>query len=67
MEKIGINHPVVKLPTYRKMSVTTEEYELVLAHRKGIRERNEISSRLREIYIEARKAAAQYRREHETN
>lgn len=32
--KAGIAHPVAKLPSYIKMSVTTEEYKLVIAHRK---------------------------------
>ena len=30
----GINHPVAKLVSYRKMTVSQEEYELVIQHRK---------------------------------
>ena len=31
---VGINHPVAKIVSYRKMTVSQEEYELVIQHRK---------------------------------
>jgi hypothetical protein len=31
----GINHPVAKLVSYRKMTVSQEEYELVTQHRRN--------------------------------
>ena len=34
MEKIGINHPVVKLSAYTKMSVTIKEREMIIRYRK---------------------------------
>ena len=67
MIRIGINHPVVKVPTYKKMSVTTEEFQIILAHRKVIREQEETPYRMREISIEARRAALKYRRDHGTS
>ena len=32
--RAGINHKVVKLPSYVKTSLTTDEFQLIIAYRK---------------------------------